>query len=149
MRSHRPHPAERPPLEFSTWIGRHQLISVAMTATITLVVGWSAAVGHSGATLLAYVAPLLVAVALATRPALGESVRSCAMVVGLFTGAALVAELAQGSVIAPIGYFLALCLASLYERYAPLVVGVLMLFVHEALFGTVIPDGTPIHGLPH
>jgi diguanylate cyclase (GGDEF)-like protein/PAS domain S-box-containing protein len=137
------------PLSLSTWLSRHQLISVALTFCITIVVGWSAARGHSGARLIAYVAPLLIAGAIATRAEFSQTVRSCALVFGLFTGAALVAELAEGSVIAPVGYFLALCLASLYERRAPLVLGLALVFVHEAIFGTVIPDGAPIDGLPH
>lgn len=139
----------RSPLALATWLSRHQVVSVAFAIGISIVVGWSAAIGHSGAELLAYVAPLMVCGVLATRPALPQSMRELAMVTGLFTAAALAASLADGSVIAPIGYLVALSLSALYERRLPLLFGLSLAAIHEALFGTVIPPGASIDGLPN
>ncbi|MBJ7472500.1 MAG: diguanylate cyclase [Solirubrobacteraceae bacterium] len=157
----RPSPATRPaivpirrlldapsPLPFTTWLERHQTASLALTLWTTVVVGWSAASGHSGVQLLSHVVPLLVAGFVTTRASLPLFVRELGMVLGLFTGAALVANLADGSVIAPVGYYLALALTALYERRRDLWAGLVVTAAHQAAAGTVIPDGARVAGLP-
>ncbi len=136
------------PLGLSTWLGRHQLISVAYVAFITVVIGWSSATGHSGAELVGYMAPLFVSGAIATRAGLSERVREYAIIFGLTTAAALVANFAEGSILAPITYVLTICLASLYERRSTLVGAVVLSFTHQVVFGTVFPTGRPIPGIP-
>ena len=141
-------PTPGSPLALSTWLTRHSLLSIAFAVWITVVVGWSAAIGHTGAELLEYVAPLLLTAALATRPNLPELVRECALIFGIFTGAALVADFSDGSVVGTIAYVIALSLASLYERRRALIFGLALVFAHEAAFGTVLPSAAPIAGLP-
>ncbi len=136
------------PLPLTTWLERHQRASLALTVWITVVVGWSAASGHTGVQLLAHVIVPLIAAYVATRSRLPSFIRELGIILGLFTGAALVADLADGSVIAPVGYYLALALAALYERRADLTAGLVLTFAHQAIAGTVIPSGARVEGLP-
>ncbi len=136
------------PLPLTTWWERHQRASIALSVWITVVVGWSAASGHTGAQLLAYVIVPLLAAFVATRTRLPQFVRELGIVVGLFMGAALVAGLADGSVIAPVGYYVALAVTALYERRADLHVGLILTLAQELIAGTVIPDGAHVDGLP-
>lgn len=136
------------PLPLPTWLERHQRASLALSIWITIVIAWSAAVGHSGARLLAEVIVPLTFAIVATRPAMPLLGRELGVVCGLFTGAAIVASLADASVIAPVGYVVAFVLTALYERRSLLRVGLVLTFFHELLLGSVIPPGAHIDGLP-
>lgn len=136
------------PLPLATWLERHQRASLALSIWITVVIAWSAAVGHSGARLLAEAIVPLVFAFIATRDRLPLLARELGVVCGLFTGAAIVASLADRSVIAPVGYFLALALTALYERRADLRFGLVIIVFHEVLLGAVIPSGAHIDGVP-
>ena len=136
------------PLPLPTWLERHQRASLALSIWITLVIAWSAAVGHSGARLLAEVTGPLVFAVIATRPAMPLLARELGVVCGLFTGAAIVASLADASVIAPVGYFLAFALTAVYERRSLLRFGLVVTVFHELAFHAVIPRGAHIDGLP-
>ena len=136
------------PLPLTTWLERHGRASIALSVWITVVVGWSAASGHSGAELLAYVVPPLLAAFVATRTRVPQFVRELGIVLGLFMGAALVAGLADGSVIAPVGFYIALAIAALYERRWDLRIGLVLTFGWEAVTGIVIPDGARVDGMP-
>lgn len=136
------------PLPLPTWLERHQRASLALSIWVTVVIAWSAAVGHSGARLLAEAIVPLAFAFVATRDRLPLLVRELGVACGLFTGAAIVASLADRSVIAPVGYFLALALAALYERPADLRFGLVVIVIHEAVLGAVIPSGAHIDGAP-
>ena len=136
-------------LPYEAWVSRHNALLWILWAHVLLLPVFSVARGLSVPTALASVAPIALAGAVASLPAVGRRARSVAVVFGLLTASAVLVHAWDGQIEAHFHFFVMIAVLALYEDWLPFGLAIGYVLAEHGVLGAISPhsvynhDGNP------